>query len=185
MGNWIGGTWNHQHMDATIRPWTSLQFREIAHISQTTTGRELQQRILHELHFTGARRRASCRVSVQHGATPLALKRSLLQQGIIGEVTLSYVLLPVNLYAAWRLIRGLPEDEWAMEGITELDGIDAKRPLPESLEVLTFGDAFNSALHDLPSALQSLTLGEKFNQCLEQAGSQSGVHNVVDCRCRC
>lgn len=127
-------------------------------------------------------------ISVQHGSSPLSLKQTLRQQGIVGkEVTLSYVYLPVNLYSAWSYLQGLqvPEEEFSLEGVTGIKGFNSINPLewhlPKSLRNLTLGWDFNRSLEhvNFPSGLQSITFGVNFNQSLEETHLPNGLRTLI------
>ena len=73
--------------------------------------------------------------------------------------SVSYVYEPANLADAFRFLKGF-EDERALEGITQLEGISDLNhlaALPDSLQSLTLGWAFNEPLDglSLPQNLQS------------------------------
>ncbi|CAK8996303.1 unnamed protein product [Durusdinium trenchii] len=84
-------------------------------------------------------------LSVYIGAEGLSLKKTLREQGIGSEETLSYMFLPTNLAQAMNLIQGFPvEDEFALDGIVELAGIEDTQTIlwmnwPSTLLELTFG----------------------------------------------
>lgn len=78
-----------------------------------------------------------------------------------------------NLCAATISLLSRDEDEFALNGVTKVQGIRHVEfladCLPESLESLSFHSSFNDALHGLtlPSQLQHLTLGTSFDQSLD------------------
>ena len=120
------------------------------------------------------------------GSSPLSLKQTLLQQGIVGEVTLSYVYLPVNLYSAWSYLQGLqvPDEEFSLEGVTGIKGISINPlewHLPKSLRSLTLGWDFNRSLEhvNFPSGLQSITFGVNFNQSLKETHLPNGLRTLI------
>ena len=138
-------------------------------VPDSMTGRELQQMISDKLPL-----QAGVRVCIQHGSSPLLFGVSLLQQGIVGHVNLSYVYQKVNIYAVWSFLKGSQVDEdFILDGVTELAGIESKKlcqNLPNSLRSLTFGLDFNNSLNgvSLPSRLERLTFGHNFRQSLDQ-----------------
>jgi hypothetical protein len=151
-------------------------------VSTEIIGRELQRMISERLPYKGSG------ISVQHGSSPLSLKQTLRQQGIVGkEVTLSYVYLPVNLYSAWSYLQGLqvPEEEFSLEGVTGIKGFNSINPLewhlPKSLRNLTLGWDFNRSLEhvNFPSGLQSITFGVNFNQSLEETHLPNGLRTLI------
>lgn len=113
-------------------------------------------------------------LSVYIGAEGLSLKKTLREQGIGSEETLSYMFLPTNLAQAMNLIQGFPvEDEFALDGIVELAGIEDTQTIlwmnwPSTLLELTFGDFFNHRVEKIkwPTSLKSLEFGARFNQSL-------------------
>ena len=173
-------------------------------VSESLTGRELRTMICEKVpHKPGAG------LFVQHGSLPLCLDKTLVQQGILGDsVILSYVHLPVDIYATWSFVKRMQytEKEFSLEGITKLVGIDSVNQLvdlPVSLRSLTFSHIFNEALDDvkcfpngllsltlgcdfnqsfdvtLPSNLQELTFGARFNQPLDQVIWPSGLKRLT------
>ena len=172
-------------------------------VSESLTGRELRTMICEKVpHKPGAG------LFVQHGSLPLCLDKTLVQQGILGDsVILSYVHLPVDIYATWSFVKRMQytEKEFSLEGITKLVGIDSVNQLvdlPVSLRSLTFSHIFNEALDvkcfpngllsltlgcdfnqsfdvTLPSNLQELTFGARFNQPLDQVIWPSGLKRLT------
>ncbi len=124
--------------------------------------------------------KAGAGLSLQHGSKMVVLNQSLVQQGIAerGAATtagLSCAYIPMRVADAWRFMKGLPvdEEEFALQGLTEIEGVHAMGKLqhmPLSLRSLTFGDAFNQSLEEaiLPRNLERLVFGHQFDKCLEQ-----------------
>eukprot|EP00435_Cladocopium_sp_Y103_P061557 s808_g23.t1 len=101
------------------------------------------------------------------------------------STTLSYVYVPVDLRASWRVLQGELTDELSLEGLTQLGGavkLDWRTvTLPQSLRILTFGSDFNESLDqvNLPVGLKSLTFGFYFNRSLVSASLPSGLENLT------
>ena len=82
------------------------------------------------------------KLAVHHVNGKLTLDQTLGEQGIVGKpAMLSCTYIPTNLCTAWNYVCGLPtgEREFAMEGVTQLEGA-------------TTGEY----LHNLPCSLASL-----------------------------
>eukprot|EP00913_Durusdinium_trenchii_P003880 g3589.t1 len=94
-----------------------------------------------------------------------------------GATDLHYIYTPANMLSSWKRLRGLWDDEEALEGMTRLqysrlliDALERVR-LPSSLrslESLIFGHEFNHSLEavQLPESLQRLVFGHDFDQSL-------------------
>ena len=91
-------------------------------VPDSMTGRELQQMISDKLPL-----QAGVRVCIQHGSSPLLFGVSLLQQGIVGHVNLSYVYQKVNIYAVWSFLKGSQVDEdFILDGWLNLQELNPK-----------------------------------------------------------
>lgn len=112
--------------------------------------------------------KSGSRITVQHGSSPLSLKQTLRQRGIVGEgVTLSYVYVRGYLAGAQ-----VDDDEFSLHGLTRIGGIEWARQLeglPSSLQQLELGDRFNDWLQQtsFPSSIKTMTLGYDFNRSLD------------------
>lgn len=86
------------------------------------------------------------------------------------EATLSCTFCRTNKNMLPGLVAksGNNEDEFGLEGVTELQGLSNVNKVPEGLKILQCSDGFNQSLLNamLPSSLQSLTFGFAFNQSL-------------------
>ena len=110
-------------------------------------------------------------LALHHKGLPLVFRQTLLEQGIRRAAELSCTFVPTNLWAAWCFVTGVPtpDEEFAMEGLTDLAGAgegDYLQNLPHTLQSLTFGGSFNQNMQGvtLPGSLQSLTFGNEFDQ---------------------
>ena len=112
-------------------------------VEDSMTGRQLRKMISAELPS-----KDGSRILLQHRSSPLSLDQTLRQQGIVGEgVTLSYLWIPVNVYAAWQYLQGEPveDQEEPLEGLTQIEVLferitrvdELLQNLPDSLEHLT------------------------------------------------
>ena len=83
---------------------------------------------------------------------------------------------------AWSFIQeqASRDDAFALDGVTCIKGAVPAQP-PESLQRLTFGDAFNQDLKGVtfPNGLQSLTFGHAFNQTLKGVTFPSGLQSLT------
>lgn len=159
-------------------------------LSESTLGREVREMIAEKLPA-----KAGTCLMVTHQGSQLLLNKTLGEQGVCGS--LSCTRVPGSIYDAWCFLQGIevPEQEFALEGVTQVRGIRSLEQLqhlpissvqsltfhdnfdqslqsigwPNSLETLVFGYDFNQSLEGVsfPSSLQSLTFGESFNQSLE------------------
>jgi len=111
---------------------------------------------------------------LHHETSPFVLTQTLQTQGIVGKTAvLSCTFVPTDLFAAWCFLMGIavPEDNFAMEGLTRLEGApngDFFHDLPQSLQSIAFGPQFNQSIQGVkwPKSLQSLTFGFLFNGTL-------------------
>ena len=149
-------------------------------VPTSALGREVRDMIYDALMKPGVS------VSLTHSESgALHLNKTLLQQGLVGNITLSCTYTPTSVYAAWQWFQGqiVPEDENACDGVTELKGINHWIPLhlPRSLKSLTFGDRFDTSLDslNLPTNLQSLTFGRSFNRNLERVNWPSSLQHLT------
>ena len=149
-------------------------------VPTSALGREVRDMICDALLKPGAS------VSLTHSDSgAIHLNKTLLQQGLVGHITLSCTYTPTSVYAAWQWFDGqiVPEDENVCDGVTELKGITHPilHNLPRSLKRLTFGDRFDTTLDslNLPANLQSLTFGRSFNRNLERVNWPSSLQNLT------
>ena len=151
-------------------------------LSGSCTGWEVYRMVSKQLP-----QKKGARLNLHHLDLTLLLHEELQTQGIIGKAaTLSCTFVPTDLYAAWCTVRGLPvsQEELALEGVTRIQGSNSRdylHHLPESLEHLTFGEAFNQSLEgvNMPRSLQTLSFGHRFNQGLEGVTLPSSLQTLT------
>lgn len=140
--------------------------------------------------LTSHKEPASARACAAPSANSPAIEKSsssVLEPSTI-SACLTYVYLPSSLEDAWQFITSptveVEDDIGAMEGITELGGIqDLKelRELPRSLQRLTFQETFDQRLDGviLPASLKSLTFGVDFNQSLDRVNLPNSLQSLT------
>jgi len=151
-------------------------------LDDSTLGREVHRLVSQQLPS-----KRGSRLVLHHLASPLFLHKTLQEQEIAGKAaTLSCTYVPTSLCAAWSYVKGFPisEEEFALEGVTQIVGTittESLCRLPESLDILTFGDDFNPSLDQVtfPSSLQSLTFGVDFNQSLDRVTFPSSLQSLT------
>ena len=91
----------------------------ILKVSPATLGCEVHRMLHQELPPKGG-----ARLVLHHLGSPLVLGQTLQEQGILRTSTLSCTYIPTDLYRAWCYINQFPvsEEEFAMEGVTEIAG---------------------------------------------------------------
>ena len=155
-----------------------------AEVEDSMTGRQLRQMISAELPS-----KDGSRILLQHRSSPLSLDQTLRQQGIVGEgVTLSYLWIPVNVYAAWQYLQGEPveDQEEPLEGLTQIAvevpfeviiSVDELlQNLPDSLEHLTLKARRDLTDVNFPSGLKSLNV---LNSSLYQVSLPPGLQSLA------
>ena len=151
-------------------------------LDHSTLGREVHRLVSKKLPS-----KRGSRLVLHHLASPLLLHQTLREQNIAGKAaTLSCTYVPTSLCAAWSYAKGflISEEEFAPEGVTQIVGnitIESLYRLPESLEILTFGNQFNQSLDQVtfPSSLQSLFFGHEFNQSLDRVTFPSSLQSLT------
>ena len=119
----------------------------------------------------------------------LVLNKTLKEQGIVGQMaSISCTYVPIEWSSAWRLAKGALDDDnpcdvFALEGLTEVTGIESMKSLglPETLRKLSVGEIFNESLEHViwPQSLQSLTLGGMFNQDLQHVSWPRNLQSLT------
>ena len=161
-----------------------LSGEELMHtkLPAATLGQEVRQMVAEKLPS-----KPGTRFLLYHGVSKLMLNKTLQEQGIDQEVTLTYTFCSTDLYAAWSFVQGKATEEanrFSLEGVTSIEGASTSEylcNLPESLRSLTFGRDFNQNLEcvTFPNSLQSLTFGFAFNQNLAQLTFPSGLRSLT------
>ncbi|CAK8992687.1 unnamed protein product [Durusdinium trenchii] len=130
------------------------------------TGREVYRALTERLPL-----KEGARVCVQIGREKISLRKAVKDYGLESGSYVGYVYVPVNLHEAWRYLQGWPVDdeEFTLEGVTQLGGVPSVESLPSSLTELILHPDFNQSLEKVlwPGSLQSLSFGFSFNQTLE------------------
>ena len=132
-------------------------------------------------------RKRGAHLTLHYFDSPLILHKELQAQGIVVKAaTLSCTYVPTDLYAAWCTVQGLPVShrELALQGVTPIAGATTPEylhHLPESLEHLTFGCAFDQSLKGvtLPNSLRTLTFGHSFDQSLDRVTLPSSLQTLT------
>ncbi|CAK9019598.1 unnamed protein product [Durusdinium trenchii] len=148
----------------------------------TSTGRQLRQQLLAQLGPRPGRRIGW----MQRGEDEVELTKTLKEQGIGADELVSYVYVPASVHDGWKLIQGFRVEDYetALEGITELKGIDNLlylRTLPCSLQSMTFGNPFDQVLLAVswPSQLEHLKFSYHFDQRLERTVWPSRLKTLI------
>ena len=154
------------------------------HLHGACTGREVRQMVAEKLPS-----KPGATFLLYHGVSKLKLDKTLAEQGIVDEETLTHTFCPTDLCAAWSFIQGEDrdggeEDSFALEGVTSIKNATTRKylyHLPSSLQSLTFGYTFNHSLEGVtfPSGLQSLMFGHDLNQNLEGVTFPSGLQSLT------
>ena len=151
-------------------------------VSSSMLGRDVLKMIVQELPF-----QPGVQPVLSHNSSKLLLDQTLRQQGIDSETaSLSCTKTHTDLHSALRWIEGrtVSDEEFSLQGITELAGVESLHTLnhlPKSLQKLTLGWHFNLRLDGvkLPHGLQSLTFGEEFNQTLDGLRLPEGLQSLT------
>lgn len=147
-------------------------------VPRTSLGGEVRKLVAQRVASKGRN------LSLQHGSKPLVLHQSLEDQGVGPSAALSCVFVPTDLDAAFRFMQGLIDDEFALEGLSKMEGATAGEflyHLPASLEMLTFGRKFNQSLEGVafPGSLQGLAFGDSFNRTMLGVTLPSGLRSLT------
>ena len=85
-------------------------------VPRTSLGGEVRKLVAQRVASKGRN------LSLQHGSKPLVLHQSLEDQGVGPSAALSCVFVPTDLDAAFRFMQGLIDDEFALEGLSKMEG---------------------------------------------------------------
>ena len=156
-------------------------------VSSSMLGRDVLKMIVDELPF-----QPGVQLVLSHNSSKLLLDQTLRQQGIDSETaSLSCTKTHTDLHSALRWIQGrtVSDEEFSLQGITELAGVESWHTLnnlPKSLQKLTLGKRFLDPRLNrmkLPNGLQSLTLGRYFNQPLDGLRLPEGLQSLTLGQC--
>ena len=161
-----------------------LSFR----VSPVTSGKEVCKLVLKQLKQLPSKKGRT--FALYHDSSPLLFRQTLQEQGIGQAAELSCTFVPTKLCAAWCFIKGLPmpEEEFALEGLTRIEGAkegDYLQNLPQTLKMLTFAAFFNQSMQGvvLPERLQSLTFGYAFNQPMQGVRLPNSLRSLTFGEC--
>ena len=90
-----------------------------------TLGWEVRQMVAERLPS-----KPGTRFLLHHGIWQLVLEKTLQEQGIVEEATLTYTFCPRNLHAAWSFIQeqASRDDAFALDGVTCIKGAVPAQP---------------------------------------------------------